>query len=927
LDGPDKIRTAEDVDSIVSAQIPDPVTQPVLYGIITKSMVHGPCGDINPDAKCMVDGKCSKHFPKEFCEHTVYGEDGYPKYARPNNGRSFEKTVNGERHVYDNRDVVSYHPYCSAKYKCHINVEICASVEAVKYIHKYIYKGYDRTTIEIAGDQERDEIKEYLDARYISAAESLWHIFEFSMHAESPSVYRLPVHLKDQNLIYYNPDDDINEVLDRASGKTALTAWFDANRQYPEAHDTLYQNFPSTWVYVQKHKKWKPRERGAGAIGRMYFASPAQGERFYMRLLLTSVSGATSFEHLRTVNGVECDSYKAACIALGLLRDDQEWVQCLTEAGDMQTGFSLRQLFAIILLHCHPTSPEVLWDQFKHKICDDLKRKLQRMPAYRDRQFTDEQVYGYGLYLLEKILQKSDKSLNNYPPMPLAPMGPDEGEVWQDTQPNYILTEQRDYDVEQLKAVVERNLGWFNPEQRNAYDAAMNSVNEKLGKMIFIHSAGGCGKTLVCNTIAAAVRSQEKIALCVASSGIAALLLEGGRTAHSRFKIPLDLFDTSIANIIPDSFMHEVLQVTEVIIWDEVPMQHKYAMDSVDRAARDLLKNDKPFGGITVVFGGDFRQTLPIVPRGVRQQIISASLCRGKLWKDVEVHYLVKNMRLDRTPESDEHAKWLLDIGAGRNYVEGTERVEIPEDMCCENNTVESLIEATYPGIGQGHKEDQYFLDRTLLSCKNDDVDDFNAMILEKFPGEKRVMMSSDSVQLENQALNGYQPYPAEYLNSLNASGIPLAKLALKVGAPIMLLRNLDPSKGLCNGTRMIVTDIRPRVLRCRIITGDERFSGKTVMIPRIELEPKADKLPIPLQRRQFPVRLAFAMTINKSQGQSVKHVGLNLQTPVFSHGQLYVALSRCTSRSQIKVLLPDECEDRRTLNVVYKEILRGFDL
>ena len=487
LDGPDKIRTAEDIDSIVSAQIPDPVTQPALYEIITKSMVHGPCGDINPNAKCMVDGKCSKHFPKEFCEHTVYGEDGYPKYAWPNNGRSFEKTANGKRHVYDNRDVVPYNAYCSAKYKCHINVEICASVEAVKYIHKYIYKGYDRTTIEISGDQERDEIKEYLDACYISAAESLWHIFEFPMHAESPSVYRLPVHLKDQNLIYYNPDDDINEVLDRASGKTALTAWFDANRQYPEARDILYPDFPCTWVYVKKTKKWKPRERGAGAIGRMYFASPVQGERFYMRLLLTSVSGATSFEHLKTVNGVECNSYKAACIALGLLSDDQEWIQCLTEAGDMQTGSSLRRLFAIILLHCYPTSPEVLWNQFKHKICDDLRRKLQWMPAYRNRQFTDEQVYGYGLYLLEKILQKSDKSLNNYPPMPLASMGPNEGEVWQETQPNYILTEQHDYDVEQLKAVVEWNLGWFNPEQWNAYNAAMNSVNQKLGKMIFIH--------------------------------------------------------------------------------------------------------------------------------------------------------------------------------------------------------------------------------------------------------------------------------------------------------------------------------------------------------------------------------------------------------------------------------------------------------
>ena len=142
-----------------------------------------------------------------------------------------------------------------------------------------------------------------------------------------------------------------------------------------------------------------------------------------------------------------------------------------------------------------------------------------------------------------------------------------------------------------------------------------------------------------------------------------------------------------------------------------------------------------------------------------------------------------------------------------------------------------------------------------------------------------------------------------------------------------MLLRNLNPSKGLCNGTRMIVTVIRRRVLQCRIISGDQRFSGSTVFIPRIILQPSAESPAIPLKRRQFPVRLAFAMTINKSQGRSVKHVGVNLQTPVFSHGQLYVALSRCTFGERIRVLLPEENETKRTLNVVYKKVLIGFNL
>jgi hypothetical protein len=283
-------------------------------------------------------------------------------------------------------------------------------------------------------------------------------------------------------------------------------------------------------------------------------------------------------------------------------------------------------------------------------------------------------------------------------------------------------------------------------------------------------------------------------------------------------------------------------------------------------------------------------------------------------------------MRLDRTPESDQHAAWLLDIGAGRN-LDDMETVQIPAEMCCPNNTMDDLIAFIYPGIEQGHQPDLYFLERTILSSRNDEVDMINEAILAKFPGEAHTLMSADSVELENPTLDGYQPYPAEYLQSLNATGLPLARLNLKVGCPIMLLRNLDPSKGLCNGTRMVILAIRQRVLQCRIISGDTRYAGKIVLIPRIILQPNAETLPIPLKRRQFPIRLAFAMTINKSQGQSVKYVGINLQTPVFSHGQLYVALSRCTSGQRIRVLLPEGNESRRTINVVFREVFNGLHI
>jgi len=180
------------------------------------------------------------------------------------------------------------------------------------------------------------------------------------------------------------------------------------------------------------------------------------------------------------------------------------------------------------------------------------------------------------------------------------------------------------------------------------------------------------------------------------------------------------------------------------------------------------------------------------------------------------------------------------------------------------------------------------------------------------------MLRSVDSVSEED---GMHHAYPAEFLQQLNSGGLLPALLCLKVGCPVILLKNLDPGEGLCNGTRMVVLNVRRKVLQCRIISKDRRFKGKVVLIPRIRLSPNAETLPVPLKRLQFPVRLAFAMTINKSQGQSVEHVGINLETSVFSHGQLYVAFSRCTSPWNISVLLPEQSqENRRTLNVVYKK-------
>lgn len=353
-------------------------------------------------------------------------------------------------------------------------------------------------------------------------------------------------------------------------------------------------------------------------------------------------------------------------------------------------------------------------------------------------------------------------------------------------------------------------------------------------------------------------------------------------------------------------------------------MQHRHAAEAVDRTCRDILNvPDRPFGGITVVFGGDFQQILPVVPQGSREDVVSATLLRSDLWKHVKVLKLIQNMRVANTPDAHSFSSWLLEIGHGRGLAEDS-TVRLPHEMIASG--VDTFIDVIYHGIQSSPPPPpDYFLNRIILSPRNRDVADLNTQILNMMPGNAESHLSVDSVVDEAGADDGTfgSNLPPEFLRTLNPPSLPPSDLQLKLGCPLILLRNLCPTRGLCNGTRMILVRMSRRVLEVKLIGGEH--DGQLALIPRITLSPTEGQTGFAfiLKRRQFPVRLAFALTINKAQGQSVNHVGIDLRVPVFSHGQLYVALSQATSSQNVQVLLPEgEKDSCRTHNVVYPEVL-----
>ncbi|CAN1162450.1 ATP-dependent DNA helicase pif1 [Linum perenne] len=422
------------------------------------------------------------------------------------------------------------------------------------------------------------------------------------------------------------------------------------------------------------------------------------------------------------------------------------------------------------------------------------------------------------------------------------------------------------------------------------------------GSSFFLHGHGGTGKTYLYNCTISKVRSRGQIALVVASLGIVAALLPDGLTAHSRFKILLNVDHSPTCMVKKGMTLAELLKAATLIVWDEAPMVHRLSFEVVDRTLCDIMNiplmgpDYQPFGGKTILLGGDFRQTLPVVPNGGCEDNINASLPRSSVWNHCTLLQLSINMRINDLPINNEpildgltFSQWVLSVGNG-------------------------LLVTTHNGTSHADwiKIPQYFVQKShaIVTPTNAIVSEINDFMLNQIPGELQTYFSADSLTTTGSNKEALEmEYHIEFLNSLSFNGIPEHDLKLKPFSTVMLLRNLNPLVGLCNGTQILLTNLGNHLLQGLIVGGTMKDS--VVAIPCIVLD----------------VKVVLCNDNKKSKGQTLDKVGVYLPKPVFSHGQSYVAVSRVRSADGFHIVLgdPESASHDVTRNIVYDEVLQGL--
>jgi len=895
-----------------------------LRELVIRHQLH----DCKPDycGKKNKNGKCSKFFPYDYSDKTILYDDQPAVHYRPSPEDGGEKVLipkGGVLTEYTNAHVTPYNPFILMKYETHHNLAFCYGEKTnMKYTMKYPLKGPTFQYIQVQGDMvDIDEPAHYAQMYYRSANEAYARIHTMPYVRLSNTVYEMEIHLPGhQNVVFKQSQAaQVAAGLPKNLPKTMLTeywsqwkegkSWQCINKKWTfvddaSIKDTLYEHMPENYWYDKKVRIWKKRILNKDVIGLIYpRPSPRDQERFALYILLRHFPGDP--EALKDVNGVQCTTFVEAARLRGLLSDDSVWERTLEEASHFSNPSGMRYLFVQVLVFGNPSNARELWERFvdhmfKPVVGNDpdgveRNRRIDRALAIIEQQLSD-----YGM---------TNQQFGLDSPSPGMRLDVDTA------LDNFFFGDKDEDDF----ASGNKPTIKLNDDQENVWTTVQNALQRTSSNTIFVTGDGGTGKTYLFNAIISRLRDMRIRVIASAYTGCAATLLTGGATVHSVFRFGINIDENYTPSVSMQSFHGKRISDSQVIIIDEVSMLPKHMLEAIDRVCKQMCPqnmNHLPFGGKVIILSGDFKQSLPVVAGGGMRDQVNACIQTSQLWPLFRNNIITLNINMRQGQNEIQFTDWLRRIGNG----DFNKEVEIES-----RNLVGSRQELMnfISDNGQALSNPKELIHRLILAPHNDTVNVINEDMLKLIKTKERIYFSTDESNVEMPMDFDECDNDVEALNLLNPPSIPPHRLHLKEGCIVILLKNLGVSRGLVNGTRMIVKELGDDILKVEVVTGSVAGSGNIICLSRVWCDYE-DNRPdgVKFRRLQFPVRLAYAMTIMKAQGQTATRVGLDLTHQVFGHGNLYTALSRVRTGDMFKVFAPHVNQKDKTKNKMIKNVV-----
>jgi hypothetical protein len=842
------------------------------------------------------------------------------------------------------------------RYRSHINVEIAGTVKVIAYLKKYMSKLPDATRFSI-DDVLRDpgiELDNWQKLRHTTCSEACQRLHEFDLNYSSVGCTILFVHKEGEHSVrwYDDPERSDAALVAASRSDSQLLRYFWRHSSLDELKFEEYFGYYSLRAGRPRQGAYKEDSPPEGSLAEQQFAVKRRADSHVARIETAFTSDlelwamhailrrncCRSFEGMRTVEGITYPSCAEACKRLGIFTgyddaefvlreminpDPAEWARDADHVRFMCDPDSLRRTFVMLVIASKHNAE--LLEPYMLYLATGLPRQRGLREVSRE-----EQRY-HLLRELSRLLFRERLTLGD---CGLPELAEDNLDI--------VHEEVSRYSPSDLKRVANRYLD-LTPSQRTVVDCIEHSIAQQndvdAQKLFFLDGKPGRGKTFLINTMVARQRLHGKVVSVSSPSAKGAIQYAGGLTCHKTFGCPI-FEETPMLALVPifgkGHRNARFLREATLLIIDEIAMLHSAIFSMIDTLLRDIMETHQPFGGKVVVCCGDFGQLSPVQRLPGRRAALAVSVHSHPLFPEFLPLKLLESLRSRGDPI---HARF-CDTLANGNGQDGFFSCNVPREVRMTQYRDSALSIYLDNGLGHYKHGESCLIDlantrlyKSAIICySNEQVDSFNDIVSNRVITELALEAHEiwDAVAFEMPNLDDYSIISEDTMIAHNEPGMPPHTLSLFTGALVVLTRNFLPSRGLVNGALLLVTAHTPNTVSVMNVTRDSPFFGEKDTLFRFEFDITIKNL-TSFKRKQFPLKLAYAGTVHKFQGDTIhEELLLVCQKPSFAHGQLSVAVSRGTSCAKTAILTTDVNVMTRCLNgLVYREFLdddAGFE-